>query len=488
MMSAGLDRLGHIVVLMMENRSFDHMFGFLRQQVPQLEGLNGTETNPDTNGDVQPVQPKAQYQAQLNPDPGHHWEDVNLQIFGNEAGTDDGSPKMQGFIKAYFNKRQDVKHSRNIMNCFKPNDLPVITTLGQQFAICDHWFSSLPGPTVPNRMFAHFGTTFGRVDNALKFNDNGASIYMRMLNAGRTAKLYYFDEESASIGFTFLLKDQPQLFSNYDQFVSDCTHGTLPDYSFVEPNYTDHGNALASDQHPDHNVLAGERFIASVYNNIRRNQQLWESTLLLIVYDEHGGLYDHVEPPGIPSDGITDPVSGFKFDRLGIRVPAVFVSPWIPAGTIIKKQYEHASIPASAASFFIKDATKRNLTIREQRANLFTADDAGLLTLPSPRQDAFSFDLGGGAGFAAAAATGGGKRIRIKQPDSSAYNPNRDISGLLSDHVLELNELEQQLPPDQRTNIDIRSINTERQASAYIKEVTSRLKQNAARNAAGTDR
>jgi phospholipase C len=488
-MPTGLDRLKHIVVLMMENRSFDHMFGFLRQQVPDLDGLNGTESNPDTSGKLQPVQVKAEYQGQLNPDPGHHWEDVNTQIFGNAEGNDDGSPKMHGFIKSYFTKRQDVKHSRNVMNCFQPDDLPVLTTLARQFAVCDRWFSSLPGPTVPNRMFAHFGTSFGRVDNALKFNDNGASIYLRLLNAGRTAKLYYYDEESASIGFTFLIRDQPQLFSNFNQFVSDCAQGTLPDYSFVEPNYTDHANLLASDQHPDHNVLAGERFIASVYNNIRRNQQLWESTLLLILYDEHGGLFDHVEPPQIPADGITDPVSGFTFDRLGIRVPAVFVSPWIPAGTVIHRQYEHASIPASAATFFIADASKRKLTIREQRANLFTAPEANLLTLSAARQDAFSFDLGGGPAFAARAGIAGSavRHITVPDPGKSAYNPARDVSGLLSDHVMELHELEQQLPPDQRTNIDIRSINTEAQASAYIREVTSRLRAQSTRNATTTD-
>ena len=106
-------------------------------------------------------------------------------------------------------KQQNVNHSRNIMNCFSSNNLPVLTYLAQQYAVCDRWFASLPGPTVPNRLFAHFGTSFSNVDNSMKFGDNGKSIYSRLMNAGRSTKIYYFDEKSASVGFTFLLQNQP---------------------------------------------------------------------------------------------------------------------------------------------------------------------------------------------------------------------------------------------------------------------------------------
>jgi phospholipase C len=418
---------------------------------------------------------------------------VNVQIFGNQQGTDDGTPKMQGFIKAYFEKRNDVDHSRLIMNCFRPSDVPVITTLAKEFAVCDRWFSSLPGPTIPNRLFVHFGETFGRVDNALQFNDNGRSIYARMLNAGRSARVYYFDETSASIGFTFLLTNQPQTFGDWNQFVKDCHDGTLPDYSFVEPNYSDHDNMLASDQHPDHNVLAGERFIAGVYNEIRKNQALWESTLLLIVYDEHGGIFDHVQPPAIPPDGVIDPVSGFKFDRLGIRVPAVFVSPWIPkedpkTNTVIHQQYEHASIPASVASFFIADPKQRNLTVREQRARLFTDEAASILTLDQPRTDEFYFSLDAPqntimSNIAAPAISQKARSIAVGVPPASAYNPDREISLLLRDQVWHLAEQEKQLPPELRTNIPIRSIHTERQAGEYSKKVLAALRTHLAKKA-----
>jgi phospholipase C len=477
-MAPGLDNLKHIVVLMMENRSFDHMLGYM--QVPGMDGLTGHETNPDSNGQAQSVQPTAAAQAELDPDPDHSWPGVNTQIFGNPQGTDDGSPKMQGFIKSYFTKMQNVQHSRNIMNCFSPDNLPVLTYLAQQYAVCDRWFSSLPGPTVPNRLFAHFGTSFGKVDNSMKFGDNGKSIYSRLFNAGRSPKIYYFDEQSASVGFTFLLQNQPQTMGTYKDFLSDAAAGNLPDYSFLEPNYSDHDNLLASDQHPDHNVIAGENFIADVYNHIRQSP-LWDSTLLLILYDEHGGTFDHVLPPKIQPDGTPDPVSGFQFDRLGIRVPAIFVSPWIQPGTIIHTQYEHASIPATVASFFIADAAQRNLTVREQRANLFTQDQ-NLLTLAAARQDSFYFQPQSTAmGFmgltmAAEADESASREIAIPAPPPDAYDPSRPMSVLLLDHVQDLNRLEQALPPAQRTNVDVSTLKTEADASAYSARVVPLLR------------
>jgi len=478
-MSAGLDKLKHLVVLMMENRSFDHMLGYLKQDWPNLDGLNGNETNPDNAGQLQQVQPTAAAQSELDPDPDHSWEGVNLQIFGNAQGTDDGSPKMQGFIKSYFTKRQDLGHSRNIMNCFSPDNLQVLTYLAEQYAVCDRWFSSLPGPTVPNRMFAHFGTSFGHVDNAMKIGDNGKSIYSRLLNAGRSAKIYYFDQQSASVGFTFQLQNQPKSMGTYQNFLEDCAGGNLPDYSFLEPNYSDHDNLLASDQHPDHNVIAGENFIADVYNHIRKSPK-WENTLLLIVYDEHGGTFDHVFPPSIQPDGITDPDTGFRFDRLGIRVPAIFVSPWIDQGTLIHTQYEHASIPATAATLFIADAGQRNLTAREQRANLFTADP-DLFTLPTARQDSFYFTMETVPAVSAtpvslqASVEPGATQVTVPAAPPEAYNPGRDMGVLLRDHIQELSRLEQQLPPTQRTNIDVNKLVSEQDASNYIGAVTPRL-------------
>jgi phospholipase C len=300
----GLDRLKHLVVLMMENRSFDHMLGGLKAIDPRIDGLTGQEMNLDTNGQPAMVKPQAAFQGQLDPDPDHHFPGVDLQIFdGNMAPN--RVPTMGGFVKSYFTQQRDVKHARLIMNYFDPKRLLVLTTLAREFAVFNGWFSSIPGPTLCNRAFAHYGTSFGHVDmNIFYPNTVFKSIYQRLNDANKTAKIYYFDVKSSTMEVVNLLQHQDAFFGTFQEFLSACQTGQLPDYSFIEPNYNDHrsvsGAALpASDQHPDHDVREGERFIASVYQAIKDNPALWESTALLIIYDEHGGTYDHVPPPAL---------------------------------------------------------------------------------------------------------------------------------------------------------------------------------------------
>ena len=397
-MPPGLSNLKHIVVLMMENRSFDHMLGALKAQDSRIDGLTGQESNPDTKGATVKVQPLAQFQSQLDPDPDHHFPAVDLQLFNGAQGAQ-RTPNMQGFVKSYFSQQRDVNHSHKIMYYFPPEKLPVLTTLATEYALFNAWFSSIPGPTICNRAFAHYGTSFGQVSMNMFYAGKGLSIYERLVKAGHTAKIYYYDQASSTMEIVNLLKNQPQLFASYDQFISDCASGQLPDYCFVEPNYSDHdgdsGEILASDQHPDHNVQAGEIFIASVYNAIRKNKALWESTALLIVYDEHGGIYDHVPPPACTPDGYEAPADqtgigqSFKFDRLGVRVPAILVSPWVAKGTVVDntRVFEHASIPATVTSYFLGDYTPR--TPRERGAQTFL----DLLSLSTVRTDTTIFNF-----------------------------------------------------------------------------------------------
>jgi phospholipase C len=380
-MSVGLQSLKHIVVLMMENRSFDHMLGSLKAVDARIDGITDQMSNPDTaNVSVKPQQ-LAEFQGQLNPDPDHHFPAVDLQIFGGDASPS-RVPNMQGFVKSYFNQRRDVGHSQKIMYYFKKDDLPVLTTLALEFAVFNRWFASIPGPTICNRAFAHYGTSFGRVDmNPFEILEPFKSIYTRLVNASpkHTAKVYYYDTTSSTMEVVNLLQNQPELFGTYKQFLSDCDKGLLPDYSFVEPNYNDHetdsGEEVASDQHPDHDVQAGEFLIAEVYMRIKRNPKLWASTALLVVYDEHGGIFDHVAPPQCPPDKFTASANStgtgmeFKFDRLGVRVPAVLVSPWIPKNTVVDRVFDHASIPATVTKFFLGDDVARSP--RELNADVF---------------------------------------------------------------------------------------------------------------------
>jgi phospholipase C len=407
-MPTGLDQLKHIVVLMMENRSFDHMLGSLTAVNPAIDGITNNLSNPDTTGTQTKPQPQADFQGQLEPDPDHHFPAVDLQIFGGSVAAD-RQPNMQGFIKSYFNQQRNVGQSQKIMYYFSQKNLPILTRLALEFAVFNRWFASIPGPTICNRAFAHYGTSFGRVDmNPFDVIEPIKSIYTRMLNASKSAKVYYYDTTSSTMEVVNLLQNQPKLFGTFQQFKKDCEKNALPQYSFIEPNYSDHdtdgGEQVANDQHPDHDVQAGEGFIAEVYMHIRKNPQLWPNTALLVVYDEHGGIYDHVPPPACTPDKFPcsqiDPGTGkpFDFSRLGVRVPAILISPWIAPNTVVDRVFDHASIPGTVQQFFIGDDPNRSP--RELSANLFIeknpparAPDRNLLSLPAMRDDCPTFDI-----------------------------------------------------------------------------------------------
>jgi phospholipase C len=396
----GIQALQHVVVLMLENRSFDHMLGALKATHPNIDGLTGNESNPDsTEADI-PVQPKAMFRGQLLPDPHHDFASVDSQIFSGVASGPNRQPNMQGFIRTYHAQQQpNVAASHGVIYHFStnpPNDLPVLHGLATQFAVFNRWFSSIPGPTLCNRAFAHYGTSFGNVGmNPFYVGVKFKSIYERLTAAGHTAKLYYFDETSSTLEVVNLFQEQAQLFGTWPDFLAACDSNQLPQYSFIEPNYKDHlspnGQQLfATDQHPDNDVRAGEDFIADVYNRIRNNPRLWPNTALLLVYDEHGGIYDHVPPPAlnpanldgyVAQPSATGTPDAFHFDRLGVRVPAILVSPWVAKGSVINDVFEHACIPATVTDYFIGAYPARSP--REIAANTFL----GNLSLPAMRAD-----------------------------------------------------------------------------------------------------
>jgi len=480
-MPPGLDSLKHIVVLMMENRSFDHLLGSLKAVDSRIDGLTGTESNPDTSGGVATVAPLAQYQSQLDPDPNHDFAPVNRQIFNGGA-----TATMAGFVSSYFEQRRDVKHSRKIMYYFKREKLPVITTLALEYAVFNRWFASIPGPTLCNRAFAHYGTSFGHVGMELFYaNQKFKSIYERLQDAGHTAKIYYYDQKSSTMEIVNLLQNQPQFFGTYDQFLNDCRSGTLPQYSFIEPNFSDHdsdgGAVIASDQHPDHHVLEGERFIATIHNAIKANPALWASTALLITYDEHGGIYDHVPPPACTPDGfVAQPAATgtnkpFLFDRLGVRVPAVLVSPWIPRNTVIDgRVFEHASIPATVTEWLIGAFDNTQRSPREAAAERFL----DVLSLATKRSDGPDFNLGGTARTAearvapAALRQAGSGPIVIPKTPKKAYNPDRPASGLIQGQIQHLEAAAGIFHKRPGSRPKKRS---EAASAAYIEQLTSQI-------------
>ena len=291
---------------MLENRSFDHMLGWLQSPEYQIDGLDGTQFNTDSTGAQVFATRDAAYSGDYDPDVAHDFDDVTEQVFGSQMLPPAGPPTMSGFVTDYGTVSGNVSKSHRVMKCFDPSKLPVLSTLAQQYALCTRWFSSVPGPTLPNRAYAHAATSVGHVDMTINWWKESKTIYELLVANNRTAKIYYTD---STIALTFggMMDRQSEYFvPNFDQFFDDCKNNNLPDYCFLEPRYnaTDGDDPeAASDQHPDHDVSEGEQLIQDVFKAIQSNQQMWESTLLVIVYDEHGGLFDHIPPPAAVSPG-----------------------------------------------------------------------------------------------------------------------------------------------------------------------------------------
>ncbi|HKO42701.1 MAG TPA: alkaline phosphatase family protein [Pyrinomonadaceae bacterium] len=449
----------HLIVLMLENRSFDHAVGFMKSNAYPIDGLNGNETNPDTQGTSVRVSSNARYVGDLKDDPGHDFISVNEQIFGNSQGAGNG-PFMQGFVKSYQAKTGNLANSHRIMKCFSPRMLPALTALAREYALCERWFCSVPGPTLPNRAFAFGATSLGRVNMSPNYLTL-KTIFERLTAHGVTSKIYYVDW-TFGLAVKHISIDNPSRYLRfYDDFRDDCAKNRLPAYSFLEPRFYDRSQPgpdyKASDQHPDHNVANGERLIREVYDSITRNQQTWENSLLVITYDEHGGLFDHVRPPSAVSpDGIDSATPPFKFDRLGVRVPAVIVSPYIPAGTIIKDVFDHTSIIATARKLFLSGIPNTWLTERDRRANTFE----GCLTLNQPRQGKVAISTPSTTQPLGLARSG-----KIPQ--------NKKLSELQEAALVQMLSVETALPRSKQNRIIVPK--TEHEAAEYFAEIQKRI-------------
>lgn len=374
-MSRILPQIQHVIVVMLENRSFDNMCGWLyrdsspRQFLPSsnpfdpYHGLRDDLFNPvhasyfeSGSGDTYPAFYGAAATNMPNPDPEEGFDDVNYQLFGPEEPSRNAKWPNLGFVIDYA-KVTGANIPVQIMDLFRPDQVPVISSLARNFAICDEWFSSVPSDTWPNRSFFHSGTSNGNVVNGSIPNPldwNVRTIFNVLEDLDVSWKVYSDGQPIPSL----TLSMSPQLwpfavtrFHDFDDFKSDCKRGALPRYSFIEPSFVNQPN----DEHPPHDVVAGEHFLWNIWQAVSQSPS-WPQTLLLITYDEHGGTYDHVMPPwgAICPDEKSNPgEEGFTFDRFGLRVPMVAVSPWIEAGTVFRSDspsgvpYDHTSMLAT---------------------------------------------------------------------------------------------------------------------------------------------
>jgi phospholipase C len=381
-----LNLIEHFVVLMLENRSFDNILGALRPASPQFDGLTGNESNLDREGRRRPMQEAAGGNvaglSYPTPDPGELWTDMNLQIFGsgqleNGASTPGAGANMSGFVESYTDPAgkppRGAYDPAQLMRYYRPSrDVPAIAALAQSFAVCDCWFASAPCQTWPNRLFLHTGTAGGYENNAFDALWFDMPTVFGTFDAAPGAPTWaiYHHDIPQTLTLSELI-EKPDHFHMFDTFLEDAKAGRLPNYAFIEPRYYSDVQLwppaieLPNDQHPPHVVAFGDQLVASVYNALRANEEAWKKTMLIVIYDEHGGIFDHRPPgaavaPGPVQGDRPDPASWpFHFNRYGVRVPAIVASPFVAPGSVLRPSDAY---PADGATPF--DHTSVIATLR----------------------------------------------------------------------------------------------------------------------------
>ena len=333
----------HVVVLMMENAAFDRMLGCMTEVHPALEGVDPAHlhSNPDLDDSVVTQTPTTS--RNIDRDPQHYLPNGLAQLDG---GTNQGF--VADFARTHPNSTRSER--QEIMGYYPRGFLPALHCLAENFVICDHWFSSLPGPTWINRLFAHSGTSLGRISEpgslfSSKLHLYGErTLYDELHDANVPWRIYFGD-----VPQSLVLTHQFAHLGNYRRFAhwhDDIAAGDLSAYTFIEPTYF---GPNENDQHPPHDVMRGDELIADVYNTLRGNPDLFARTVLIVVYDEHGGFFDHVVPPHtVAPDRHTE---HYLFDRLGFRVPALLVSPLLDAG-VVSTVFDHTSLLRMASNLW----------------------------------------------------------------------------------------------------------------------------------------
>ena len=377
-----LNDIDHFVVLMLENRSFDNLLGWLYPQNPDFAGLSGDEGNPDGSGGVVRVWPNplspavpagasADFMKIPTPDPGEAFADITQQVFATAAPTTapTGQASMQGFARNYHSAMgKPSGNPVDIMHCFLPEQVPALSALARSYAVCDHWYASAPCQTWPNRFFVHTGTANGYENNSPpRFPYLMDTVFNVLDDKLPNGWKIYFHDFPQSLTLARLWEHLDH-FREFDEFLEDAKQGHLPSYSFIEPRYFADVD-WPNDMHPPHNITHGDRLLARIYNALLQSPA-WPRTLLVVIFDEHGGCFDHVVPPtAVPPE---PPREGqvFAFDRYGVRVPAIIASPLIKPGTVFRAApgqppFDHTSVISTLRKRF---GVAQPLTARDANA------------------------------------------------------------------------------------------------------------------------
>jgi phospholipase C len=369
-----------IVVLMMENRSFDHLLQNLPAfGQPDAEVAPAGVTNPDADGTSRPMYHLAEY---CFDDTSHGWTDVHTEWDGG---------KMDGFVVANNHNDSAPADGKRAMGYYTEQDLPFFYSLANTFALADHNFSSVVGPTFPNREYLYAATSFGHIGNDL-FEDENATIFQELVAAKIDWRIYYTDLPGAFIFLGTLSKyfDNTAKIGN---FFADAQAGMLGQLNFVDPKLGT-GGASRDDFHPPGDIQEGEKFISDVVQALMQSPQ-WPHAALIVTFDEHGGIYDHVAPPPACAPDDIAPVLGAgdtpgDFANYSVRVPLIVVSPYARPHFVSHAVYDHTSITRFIETRFKLPALTRRDANADPLTDLFDFKKAAFATppqLPTPTVD-----------------------------------------------------------------------------------------------------
>jgi phospholipase C len=431
------DKVKHVVYLMLENRSFDHVLGWLYKKGEK--GINFVGPGGDFDGasvemfnvdPSTPGDPKVHLKTYdrkpgdpldfLPSDPYHDKTDVMRQMFYQQP---DGyakrqTPQMKGFV---WNNGVP-----QIMWTYTPDQLPVINGLAREFAVSDAWFCSTPSATDPNRGFAFTGSSLRELNNFQNgpqylywnYAPHRSSIWKALWTNGFTDWKIYNSVQWMNFVHTYHLYLQAQIPSvdaaiaedsaqriastssgfqatlpssfieGIDQFKEAARDGTLPRFSFLEPIWI--SLAGTTSYHPGADPAIGEKALNELYEAMKSGPA-WDETLFVITFDEHGGIFDHVAPPYAENPWPNDVIDGFRFDMMGVRVPTILISPLIKRQTVFRSPtavaYDSTSILATLLNWYGVPKARWGLGERTRHAPTFE----GVFELAEPRTDKPSF-------------------------------------------------------------------------------------------------
>ncbi|KAJ5389391.1 uncharacterized protein N7496_000459 [Penicillium cataractarum] len=368
--ASGMKNIENVVVLVQENRSFDTLVGGLTYN-SAIDGLvNKKYCNPANVSEPNSEDVCAADIAKnvASDDPDHTITGGNMQVFGTYHPGVNSKSAMSGFVteQSYMYSLQDnMMEAAEVINYYKPELVPVTNAMAENYVLFDRWFAAIPGPTDPNRAYLTSGTSYGHGDNGEVFYNAGMpqkSIFQQLSEKNITWINYQnttdigpssfppdamFYQWTAKSG-----KDKTNVLP-IDRFYTDAKAGKLPQFTWINPECCDYMS-----MHPKSPINMGENFMKGIYEALRSSPQ-WNQTLLIITWDEHGGFADHVPPPtGVPpGDSLTYTEKAsdgqnytFHFDRLGVRVPTLLISPWVEKGLVQNKpssgdnDFTHTSI------------------------------------------------------------------------------------------------------------------------------------------------